>query len=158
MSEATQDNIKRLLALTGTTHAQLGEIAGVTRSTVSHWVKGTNEPRMGAVQAMADHFRLKKSNIVDAHGMDYVERGVDGKLHDRRDEVVHAKMLGESWHGKVNGMYSDASGTPVRSVTLFMLEPDEIQLVETFRTLNERGRDIGQAMLDAIAKSGDYSD
>ena len=158
MSEATQHNIKRLLALTGTTHAQLGEIAGVTRSTVSHWVKGTNEPRMGAVQAMADHFRLKKSNIVDAHGMDYVERGVDGKLHDRRDEVVHAKMLGESWHGKVNGMYSDANGTTVRSVTLFMLEPDEMELVESFRTLNEAGKAMALAAISAFAKSGDYSE
>lgn len=82
MSEATRYNIKRLLDLTGATHAQIGKIGGVTRSTVSHWVSGKSEPRMGPIQRIADYYGLVPENLTNEDGMRFVRRGPDGRLYD----------------------------------------------------------------------------
>lgn len=52
---------------------QLAEIAGVTRGAVSQWEGGFSEPRMGAVQRMADHFHISKSNIIEDGGMRHTD-------------------------------------------------------------------------------------
>lgn len=59
------ENIKRLREQFDLTQDELGEIAGVSGGAVSTWERGTAEPRMGAVQKMADHFKISKSDIVD---------------------------------------------------------------------------------------------
>lgn len=59
------ENIKKLRLRFGVTQAELGEIAGVTDKAVSSWERGESEPRMGAVEKMARHFGIKKSEIVD---------------------------------------------------------------------------------------------
>ena len=59
------DNIKRLREQHGLTQAELGEIAGVSDKAVSTWENGTAEPRMGAVQRIAEHFNITKGSIVD---------------------------------------------------------------------------------------------
>lgn len=88
MSAATQANVKRLLELTGLTHEELGEIAGVSRSAVSQWVRGVAEPRMGAVQRIADHFGIWKADVIEVGGMDSVSVDGMGKLYhiDPRDD------------------------------------------------------------------------
>lgn len=58
-------NIKRLREQHGLTQAELGKIAGVTDKAVSTWENGSADPRMGAVQKMADYFGVKKSDILD---------------------------------------------------------------------------------------------
>ena len=62
---ATGDNIRRLRESHGMTQADIAEIAGVTDKAVSTWELGTKEPRMGALQKIADYFGVKKSDIVD---------------------------------------------------------------------------------------------
>ncbi|UTQ79983.1 hypothetical protein BC1_00031 [Bacillus phage BC-1] len=49
---------------------ELAEIAHVTDKAVSSWEKGNSEPRMGAIQRMADHFGILKSSIIEENGMD----------------------------------------------------------------------------------------
>ena len=58
-------NIKRLRESHDLTQAELGKIAGVTDKAVSTWENGSADPRMGAVQKMADYFGIKKSDILD---------------------------------------------------------------------------------------------
>ena len=58
-------NIKQLRESHGLTQAQLGQIAGVTDKAVSTWESDTKIPRMGAVQKIADYFKLPKSAILD---------------------------------------------------------------------------------------------
>ena len=58
-------NIIRLREKYNLTQAELGEIAGVTDRAVSAWEKGIAEPRMGAIQKIADYFSIPKSAIVD---------------------------------------------------------------------------------------------
>ena len=58
-------NIKHLRESHGLTQAQLGQIAGVTDKAVSTWESDAKVPRMGAVQKIADYFRVPKSTILD---------------------------------------------------------------------------------------------
>ena len=58
-------NIKRLRELHNLTQAELGKIAGVSDKAVSTWENGTAEPRMGAIQKIADHFSIPKSELID---------------------------------------------------------------------------------------------
>lgn len=79
---SVQENVIKLRRLTGITQEELSEIAGVTRGAVSLWEIGKSNPRMGAVQSIADHFGIKKANIIEDGGMDYIVASKSGKLHE----------------------------------------------------------------------------
>lgn len=64
------ENIKRLRIMHGLSQKELAQIAGVSDKAVSTWENGTKEPRMGAVQKIADHFFLKKSNLIEDNGLE----------------------------------------------------------------------------------------
>ena len=59
------ENIKKLREMYNLSQKDLGIIAGVSDKAVSTWEKGLKEPRMGAIQKIADHFGLQKSNIIE---------------------------------------------------------------------------------------------
>lgn len=61
------DNIKRIREQFDLTQDELGEIAGVSGGAVSTWERGTAEPRMGAVQKIADHLNISKADIVEEY-------------------------------------------------------------------------------------------
>lgn len=63
-------NIKTLRKRYGLTQQELGEIAGVSGKAVSTWELGIKEPRMGAIQRIADHFGISKSSIIEDDGME----------------------------------------------------------------------------------------
>lgn len=69
----TRENIVLLRKHFGVTQEELAKIAGVTRGAVSQWEGGFSEPRMGAIQKMADHFAISKSNIIEDGGMKAVD-------------------------------------------------------------------------------------
>lgn len=79
---SVKHNIKRLRNIAELTQEDLATIAGVTRGAVSQWEIGESEPRMGAVQRIADHFHIKKSNIIEEGGMDGIVRGLGGRLYE----------------------------------------------------------------------------
>jgi repressor LexA len=58
-------NIKKLREKHNLTQKELAEIAGVTDKSVSAWENGQKEPRMGAIQKIADHFGILKSDIIE---------------------------------------------------------------------------------------------
>lgn len=68
-----RENIIKLRKIWNVTQDELGEIAGVTRGAVSQWEGGFSEPRMGAIQKMADYFNIRKSNIIEEGGMDLID-------------------------------------------------------------------------------------
>ena len=49
---------------------ELAQIAGVTNKAVSAWESNKKTPRMGAIQRIADHFGLKKSDIIEDDGLE----------------------------------------------------------------------------------------
>lgn len=64
------ENIKTLRRRYGLTQQELGEIAGVSGKAVSTWELGVKEPRMSAIQRIADHFGISKSSIIEDGGME----------------------------------------------------------------------------------------
>ena len=58
-------NIRRVREAHGLTQEEFGAIAGVSAMAVSQWENNRAVPRMGAVQRLADHFGIKKGDIVD---------------------------------------------------------------------------------------------
>lgn len=63
------ENIKLLREQYGLSQKELGKIAGVSDKAVSTWEQGIKEPRMGAIQKIADHFGIQKSNIIEDNGL-----------------------------------------------------------------------------------------
>lgn len=74
------DNIKRLRATHGLTQSELGKIAGVSDKAIWTWENGTAEPRMGAIQKIADHFNIKKSDLIDDHSVEPNLTGITNLL------------------------------------------------------------------------------
>ncbi len=66
------ENIKLLREKYRLSQKDLALIAGVSDKAVSTWERGLKEPRMGAIQKIADHFGIKKSNLIEDGGMDSV--------------------------------------------------------------------------------------
>ena len=62
MSLAT--NIKKLRLEANMTQAKLAELIGVTRATVTQWETGWSQPRMGAVEKLANVFGVSMSALV----------------------------------------------------------------------------------------------
>lgn len=67
------DNIVKLRKIFGITQEELAKIADVSRGAVSQWEGGFSEPRMGAIQRIADHYGILKSNIIEDGGMDLID-------------------------------------------------------------------------------------
>lgn len=63
------ENIKLLREQYGLSQKELGQIAGVSDKAVSTWEQGIKEPRMGAIQKIADYFGIQKSNIIEDNGL-----------------------------------------------------------------------------------------
>ncbi|WP_188453756.1 helix-turn-helix transcriptional regulator [Virgibacillus oceani] len=67
------ENLKILRERHDLTQQELADIAGVSDKAVSTWEKGTKQPRMGTIQKIADHFGLKKSQIIEDGGLEKIE-------------------------------------------------------------------------------------
>ena len=100
------ENIKRLRTMHGLSQKELAKIAGVSDKAVSTWESGLKEPRMGAVQKIADHFGLKKSNLIEDNGLEInitpkqspVPVSDDLPVLTQRDERQIAKDLEDMLH------------------------------------------------------------
>lgn len=100
------ENIKRLRIMHGLSQKELARIAGVSDKAVSTWESGSKEPRMGAVQKIADHFGLKKSNLIEDNGLEINITSVqspapasdDLPALTQRDERQIAKDLEDMLH------------------------------------------------------------
>ena len=160
MSRATQENIRRLLSLTGATHQQLADIAGVGRSAVSHWKSGKAEPRMGHLQKLADYYGITTANLANPDGMKYVHRGVDGRLHDdkaaRADDLraVAREILEGS--GEMDAIVARLRVSATNEPPIRLTE-DENRLLGMFRMLNQDGQHTIMTTLAAFIQSGIYS-
>ena len=117
-------NIKYLRKLFELSQKDLGVIAVVTDKAVWAWEQGTREPRMGALQRLADHFGIKKSDIID------------GDL----EEVFKSK--------------GSASKTLVPSGYLELLSESELALIKKYRQLDADGKaDINDLIDSKLARA-----
>jgi repressor LexA len=100
------ENIKRLRVLHDLTQEELGKIAGVSGKAVHTWEAGMREPRMGAIQKMADYFRVSKSDIIEENALDRLNTvAASAPKNHNAKKGVRIKVLG-----------SVAAGVPIEAV------------------------------------------
>lgn len=106
------ENIKKLREKYNLSQKELGEIAGVSDKAVSTWENGLKEPRMGAIQKMADHFGVLKSDIIE-----------DKKIHRKElnGDSVQIPLLG-----------SIAAGVPLEMVPVIEMVNVPREVAETY--------------------------
>ena len=56
------ENLNRYIEASGKTQLEIARAIGVSPQTFNTWCKGIAIPRMGKVQALADYFRINKSD------------------------------------------------------------------------------------------------
>lgn len=126
------DNIKRLRESHGLTQAQFGEIAGVTDKAVSTWESGKKDPRMGAVQKLADYFGISKSDIL-LDSSDY------DRMHLDQESLIRAAG---GWM------------TPKAAALAAGLSDQEIGIITAYRRADDRTRQVVDLTLEPyMAKS-----
>lgn len=86
------ENIKKLRKRFGLTQQDLADIAGVTNKAVSAWETGEKEPRMGAIEKIAQHFSIKKSNIIEENGMDLIDAGSSISVLFNGEDFTEAEL------------------------------------------------------------------
>ena len=59
------ENIRALREAKNMSQKELAEVAGVTDKAVSTWELNISVPRMGAIQKIADYFKVSKSRIIE---------------------------------------------------------------------------------------------
>ena len=84
------ENIKILRERYGLSQKELGQIAGVSDKAVSTWEQGLKEPRMGAIQKLADYFSIRKSDIIEDGGL-MSKRTPSPSLSLTQQEETHMK-------------------------------------------------------------------
>lgn len=80
-------NIKLLREKYRLSQKELAAIAGVSDKAVSTWERGLKEPRMGAIQKIADHFGIKKSNLIEDGGIQSITLAPKASIEFTPDEV-----------------------------------------------------------------------
>lgn len=80
-------NIKLLREKYRLSQKELAAIAGVSDKAVSTWERGLKEPRMGAIQKIADHFGIKKSNLIEDDGIQSITLASKASIEFTQDEV-----------------------------------------------------------------------
>lgn len=60
-------NLNKYLSLCGKSQKEVADAIGVIPSTFNTWCQGIALPRMGKVQALADYFHIKKTDLIDEH-------------------------------------------------------------------------------------------
>jgi len=97
-------NIKIIRERYGLTQQDLADIAGVTNKAVSAWESGTKEPRMGAIEKIAQRFGILKSNIIEENGMENVH------LNNRPADPAKRNSQCAPLYGSI------AAGTPLEMI------------------------------------------
>ena len=58
-------NLTAYIESSGKTQLEIAKSIGVSPQTFNTWCKGIAIPRMGKVQALADYFRINKSDLIE---------------------------------------------------------------------------------------------
>ena len=105
-------NINRLLRLKGERASDLSRAIGTPYSTVAEWVNGRAYPRIDSIEAMAAHFGVDKSDLIE----EYVPRFPVL----RKQEI--SRFLEE-----LNGMSYDDLTDVLQVITKYLNEDDKIK-------------------------------
>lgn len=107
------DNIRRVRTAAGLTQEEFGRIAGVSNMAVSQWENGRAVPRMGAVQAIADHLGINKGEIIDDAAPMPASPLSRRPVRAAPDARVPIRRLGRVHAGEADEEYEDDGETLV---------------------------------------------
>ena len=93
-----RENIIELRKRERITQEELAKIANVSRGAVSQWEGGFSEPRMGAIQNIADHFGITKSSLIEDDGLSLI--APNGAIKAVASTPAYAPLLGRVHAGK----------------------------------------------------------
>ena len=109
-------NIVELRKRYDLTQEELAKIADVSRGAVSQWEGGFSEPRMGAIQRIADYFGIRKSDLIEDDGMFSVDLDTlpTGAARPRASEYAVLPLLGRVHAGDAQepDVYDDVVELP----------------------------------------------
>ena len=84
-------NLKRYLAETGTRQNTIAQVVGVSTGTISDWMMGRTYPRMDKIQALADYFGIKKSDLVEEPEVEDEQDAEDREVLDLFHKIPKEK-------------------------------------------------------------------
>ena len=119
------ENIKKLRGINSLTQKEFAKIAGVSDKAVSTWENGIKDPRMGAIQKIADYFGLQKSNIIEENGLNLFFDNRNEKYGQSLPLTADVKKLIKYYQ-----LCEDES----------KFTEEEIKLINDYRTLGRRGK------------------
>lgn len=94
------DNIRKIRIDADLTQEEFGDVAGVSSMAVSQWENGRAVPRMGAVQRIADYFKISKGAVIDER----VQRRVSPRaLKPIASRPAYVPLLGRVHAGDAQG-------------------------------------------------------
>lgn len=103
------DNLKRHLQRAEKTQKEVADAIGVSAQTFNTWIKGIAIPRMGKIQALADYFRINKSDLIDEPSTDSdPDTPMSGPAEDRLISIY--RDLNDEGQEKLLDYAEDLSG------------------------------------------------
>ena len=106
-------NLNSYIQASGKTQLEISKSIGVSPQTFNTWCKGIAIPRMGKVQALADYFRINKSDLLE-------EKSETDDSYYLNEETK--KIAQEIYENKELGLLFDAARTA---------EPEDLKTVHT---------------------------
>ena len=73
-AEIFAKNLNRYMRLYNMNQSDVARLTGSTHQVVSRWCSGKTLPRMGKIQILADHFGVLKSELLEDHTSDSIDR------------------------------------------------------------------------------------
>ena len=146
----TSESIKRLREKYGLTQAELGEIAGLSSKAVGAWESGRAEPRIGAIEKIAAHFRIHKSEVL---GWDNEENPFAGIKNLSTPDAYAVPILGRICCG--DGVFNEEESCD----GFFILDKSiraDFCLEARGDSMTDAGIDDGDKVF--IRKTPDYED
>lgn len=150
------ENIKLLREQYGLSQKELGQIAGVSDKAVSTWEQGIKEPRMGAIQKIADHFGIQKSNIIEDNGLQSQsvpltprdERQIAADLEKMLADLDSKNSMAAMALGIKPSQLMGTSGPRIVKMPPIELNQPERELITKYRKLTDVAQDRVQKMVD----------
>lgn len=92
-------NLNKFMAATDKSQREIASAVGVSPQTFNTWCQGIALPRMGKIQALADYFKINKSDLIEEHANTPLEVAQHNAVSDIEYEHIE-KYRSLDGHGK----------------------------------------------------------
>ena len=91
-------NLNKYLSMNNLQQKEVAKKIGVIPTTFNSWCTGQSMPRMGKVQALADFFGIKKSDLIENHNNTTElnkkdQKEIDEYIEEMREQLLSSNTL-----------------------------------------------------------------